>query len=48
MMLRYVLQLRVCTSPQTLFRHMNLNDYADKIEKAALTVRFAFCRRELY
>ena len=22
------------------FRHMNLNPYADKIEKAALTVRF--------
>lgn len=25
--------------PETVFRHMNLNDYADKIEKAALTVR---------
>lgn len=39
MMLRYVsCELHRATSDDPL-SHMNLNEYADKIEKAALTVR---------
>ena len=32
--------MAVVAAELTLSRHMNLNDYADKIEKAALNVKF--------
>jgi hypothetical protein len=42
MMLRWIVLAWGCNlnSSAVYFRHMNLNPYADKIEKAALTVRF--------
>ena len=37
--------IAVVAAELTLSRHMNLNNYADKIEKAALNVRFCHYER---